>query len=243
MTAIAIARASAALLFCMAAVVSGQARAQNYDGAGLLRFGAFTMIAPTEFDIDRPIAAQGSATGTDWGGGVSYGYDLLLHNGWILGVESDISFDTLQVERAGREFSVDYMATVRGRFGSYVRPDLLLYGTAGVAFLGANFEGVRSPLTGLRGSESDTVVGWTVGGGAEFEWHGITFFGEYLFADYDTFSAEGDVEEFFEFDEATEVITQPLRGEADINQHVFRLGVKFVIGHDFRDEYADLPLK
>ena len=245
MTAIAIARASAALLFCMAAVVSGQARAQNYDGAGLLRFGAFGQVTPTEFNIDRPLAARGSASATGGGGGGSFGYDWLTHNGWILGIEADLSFDTLQVERARREFRVDYLATVRGRLGGYVTPDLLLYGTAGVAFLGVGFEGIASPLTGIRGREDSTVSGWTIGAGAEYEWHGVTLFGEYLYADFGKFDAREDSEELIvdEVTGITEAVPQFLRGEADVTQHVFRLGVKFVIGHDFRSEEAYGPYK
>lgn len=240
MTVIAIARASAALLFCMVAVVSGQAQAQNYDGAGLLRFGVFGQLTPTDFDVQRPADARGSASETGGGAGVSYGYDLMLHNGWILGLESDIAFDTLQADRDGREFRVDYLATVRSRFGSYVRPDLLLYGTAGIAFLGVGFEGLRSPLTGFRFREDDTLIGWTVGTGAEFEWHGITFFGEYLFAGYDSFSVDEEIDTVA--DDLTTVTTR-FKNEADVDQHVFRLGVKFIIGHDFRTEGGYGPLK
>ncbi len=244
MTAIAIARASAVLLFCMAAVVSGQARAQNYDGAGLLRFGVFGQIAPTEFDVQRPLAARGSATETGGGAGASFGYDWMFQSGWILGIESDIAFDTLQVQRAGREFRVDYLSTTRARLGAYARPDLLLYATAGVGFLGTGFEGLRSPVTGVRGREDQTLVGWTAGAGAEFEWHGITFFGEYLFGDYGRLSARESTDVFVT-DELGNVttVTQLLRGEADVTQHAFRLGVKFIIGHDFRADEGYGPLK
>ena len=239
MTVIAIVRASAALLFCMVAVVSGQAQAQNYDGVGLLRFGVFGQFAPTEFDIQRPADAEGSVSETGGGAGVSYGYDLMLHNGWILGVESDIAFDTLQADRNGREFRVDYLATVRGRFGSYVRPDLLLYGTAGVAFLGVGYEGLRSPLTGLRFNDDSTLFGWTVGAGAEFDFHGITLFGEYLFAGYDSMSVGETIDTVVD-EVAT---TRFIKNEVDVDQHIFRLGVKFIIGHDFRTEEGYGPLK
>lgn len=241
MTANAIARASAALLFCLAALVSGQSRAQNYDGAGLLRFGVFGQAAATDIDIQRPIIARGSVSDTAFGGGVTFGYDYLFHSGLILGIESDIGIDTMQAEHRGREYSTNFMASVRGRVGGYVRPDLLLYGTGGVAFLGVEYDGLVSPVTGLEFGGSDTVVGWTAGAGAEFDWHGIVLFGEYLFASYDTFSSDEVIDEFDET--GVVVISTPFRNEADIDQHLFRLGVKFIIGHDYRPAEAYVPLK
>ena len=241
MTVNAIARALAALLFCLAALVAGQARAQNYDGAGLLRFGVFGQAATTDIDIQRPIVARGSVSDTAFGGGVAFGYDYLFRSGLILGIESDIGVDTMQAEHRGREFSTNFMASVRGRVGGYVRPDLLLYGTAGVAFLGVEYDGLVSPVTGRGVGDSDTVVGWIAGAGAEFDWHGMVFFGEYLFASYDKFSSDEVVEVFDEGSLA--VVSTPFRNEADIDQHLFRLGVKFIIGHDYRPAEAYVPLK
>lgn len=260
MTAIAIVRASAALLFCMAAVVSGQARAQNYDAAGLLRFGAFGQLAATDFDIKRPIEIREPATAdlaspfdtifglgfdrsasdTSFGGGVTFGYDYLFHSGLVLGAEADIAFDTLQTDAGFREYKVDYLATLRGRLGFYVHPDVLLYGTAGVSFLGAGFEGLRGQA-GFISREDKTQAGWTAGGGAEFEWHGLILFGEYLFTSHDEFKFTETVDLI---DEATQLVsTRTFRNEFDVEQHVFRIGAKFVIGHDFRSEDAYVPLK
>ena len=241
MTANAIARASAALLFCLAALASGQARAQNYDGAGLLRFGVYGQVANTNFDIERPIVARGLASDTAGGGGATFGYDYLFQSGLILGIESDIGFDTLQTEHRGREFSTNFMASVRGRLGGYVSPNLLLYGTAGVAFLGVEYDGLTSPLTGLQFGDSGTVTGWTAGAGAEYDWNGIVFFGEYLFADYGTFSSDEVVESLDET--GLFVIETPFRNEIDIDQHLFRFGVKFIIGHDYRVGEVYAPLK
>ena len=241
MTANAIARASAALLFCLAALVSGQARAQNYDGAGLLRFGVFGQVATTNFDIELPIVARGSASDSSGGGGATFGYDYLFQSGLILGIEADMGLDMLQAEQRGREFSTNFMASVRGRFGSYVRPDLLIYGTAGVAFLGVEYDGLTSPVTGLQFGDSGTVTGWTAGAGAEFDWNGIVFFGEYLFAGYETFKSD-EIQE--DFDETGLLVIQtPFRNEVDVDQHLFRLGVKFIIGHDYRVGEVYAPLK
>lgn len=239
MTANAITRASAALLFCMAALVFGQAQAQNYDGAGLLRFGVFGQVGNTTFDIQEPAEARGSTSDTAFGGGATFGYDYLFQNGLILGIEGDMGIDTADADRRFREFSTNFMASVRGRIGGYVSPDLLLYATGGVAFLGVEYDGLRSPLTELRFSEEDTLTGWTVGGGAEYDWHGIVFFGEYLFASYDSFSFTETVDLV---DETGALIgTDVLRNDIDLDQHLFRFGVKFIIGHDYRVGEAYLP--
>lgn len=259
MTASAIVRASAALSFCMAAVVSGQARAQNYDGAGQLRFGAFGQLAATDFDIKRPIEIRepgavdltpatstlfgfdGSASDTSFGGGVTFGYDYLFQSGLVLGAEADIAFDTLQTDARFREYTVDYLATLRARLGYYVHPDILLYGTAGVSFLGAGFEGIRSPLSGFRFREEKTEAGWTAGAGIEFGWQGFILFGEYLFTSHDEFKFTETVELF---EDQTELInSRGFKNEFDVEQHVFRIGAKLVIGHDFRSEDAYVPLK
>lgn len=242
MTANAIARASAALLFSLAALVPGHALAQNYDGAGLLRFGVFGQAANTEFDIKRPIEARDSESDTAFGGGATFGYDYLFHSGLVLGIESDIGFDTAQIDIGPRDFSTNFMASIRGRVGSYVRPDLLLYGTAGVAFLGVEYDGLVSPATGLQFDDSDTLVGWTAGAGAEFDWHGVILFGEYLFASYDTFSSRETLDDFDPLIPEA-VLTTRFRNEADVDQHLFRIGAKFIIGHDYRPTEAYVPLK
>lgn len=236
MTANAITRATAALLFCMAALVSGPAQAQNYDGAGLLRFGVFGQVGHTTFDIDvRELPeVRGSTSDTAFGGGVTFGYDYLFGNGMILGIEGDIGLDTADAGRNFRDFSTNFMASIRGRIGGYVSPHLLLYATGGVAFLGVEYDGLRDELTGFRFSKDDTLTGWMVGGGAEFDWHGIVFFGEYLYASYDSFS-------FTEVVDETDPMAPAFRNDIDLDQHLFRFGVKFIIGHDHRVGEAYLP--
>jgi len=218
---------------------SVQTRAQSYDGDGLLRSGVFGQVANTDLDIDRPIEARGSASDTSFGGGVTFGYDYLFQNGLILGIEGDIGIDSADAERGQRELSTNFMASIRGRVGGYVSPALMLYGTAGVAFLGVDYDGLVSPATGVRFSDSDTLVGWTVGGGVEWDWHGIVFFGEYLFVSYDTFTSD----ETFDFLDGEEVVSTIFRNEFDVDQHLFRFGVKFIIGHDYRPAETYGPFK
>jgi outer membrane immunogenic protein len=82
---------------------------------------------------------------------------------------------------------VDYIGTVRGRVGYLAKPELLLYGTAGLAYGGAwanytqkaAYESVGSVATvsvntaGLQGydgngNQQKLLTGWTAGAGAEW---------------------------------------------------------------------------
>ncbi len=95
---------------------------------------------------------------------------------------------------------VDYVGTVRGRLGFLVTPTLLVFGTGGLAYGGANASTsilqVNNDLANFgappalipaavsRGRYADTQVGWAAGGGLEWmvlpNWSAKV---EYLYAD------------------------------------------------------------
>jgi outer membrane immunogenic protein len=136
----------------------------------------------------------GSGQGGFIGGG-QIGYNWQFANTFVLGVEADIQgiagnrssgaalgagaplnfpnetiVSSSQVNR-----SVDYLGTVRGRFGFLVTPTLLAYATGGLAYGGTNLNVAIlqnnlpfSPPFASGGSFSDTRAGWTVGGGVEW---------------------------------------------------------------------------
>ena len=93
--------------------------------------------------------------------------------------------------------NLNYLGTVRGRFGLLVTQNLLIYGTGGVAYGGVNLQSTTqsyaptlSPLSeftyawGGSGGFSDVKVGWTAGGGAEWMFMpGWSLKGEYLYYD------------------------------------------------------------
>ena len=74
--------------------------------------------------------------------------------------------------------NLSYIGTVRGRLGYLAMPTLLVYGTGGLAYGGVNariqntqiFQDHLGPWNLVYGqsSYSNTQVGWTVGGGAEW---------------------------------------------------------------------------
>lgn len=159
-------------------------------------------------------AATGVVRGGDSGGfvgGGQIGYNLQLHPSFVVGVEADIQgFATSggagqtagavlngftgstqsTITQLGRR--LEFLGTVRGRVGYLVTPALLAYGTGGLAYGGVNLSlsqgsfdsaGFFGPGFGSS-TFSDTLVGWTAGGGLEWEfapkW---TVKGEYLYYD------------------------------------------------------------
>lgn len=139
-------------------------------------------------------------------GGGQFGYNWQMGT-WLLGFETDINGTSLKtndtVTRAlaaplAGTFShsvsekLDWFGTVRGRIGVLPAPTWLLYATGGLAYghVGSNTLANFS-LAGdtYAGTFSDTRVGWTVGGGAEWafspNWSAKL---EYLYVDLGTAS-------------------------------------------------------
>jgi outer membrane immunogenic protein len=87
--------------------------------------------------------------------------------------------------------------SVRGRVGTLLTPDLLLYATGGVAWQNVTISASCAPdgttsqfcLISESGSASKTMTGWTVGAGVEHRLFG-NWLGRasYRFADFGTFS-------------------------------------------------------
>jgi opacity protein-like surface antigen len=209
----------AALL--IAAAGSGFAAAQNYDGSGVVKFGVFGQGLFTDIDQSLPVRASGSPSG--FGVGVSAGYDLTLHRSMLLGIEVDGSFTDAGETVGFTDYGHDFMATVRGRLGFYAHPGWLLYGTAGVGFLGIE---AQQPGIGLK--SANTLTGFVGGVGTEVDFHNIILFSEYLYGDFGSAS--------FNLPQGALAAPQPHRVEFD--SHVVRVGVKFKVGHDYaHDSY------
>ncbi|MGA2895558.1 MAG: carbohydrate porin [Xanthobacteraceae bacterium] len=110
-------------------------------------------------------------------GGVQGGYNYVLPSRLLLGAEADITFPNFEAYTNGVMFSgatplgttvtdqVDYIATLRGRFG-YAFDHWLIYGTAGFAWAQATF----GETPGLASAEDKillTRTGWALGLGTE----------------------------------------------------------------------------
>jgi opacity protein-like surface antigen len=238
-------RASAACMLFVAAAASGQAQAQNYDGDGVLRFGAFVQGSDLEFDVQRPAAAAGTGSADGFGGGVSFGYDLGSRKGLVLGLEADASIDDSSDKIKRRNFTSDYLVTLRGRLGAHLHPGWLVYATGGAALLGVEYQrpfiAAVPPATigNPANKDSNTLTGWTVGGGTELDLDGITLFAEYLYANFDTLDFIDRKEDV----NPAPLVHVPARYAVDVDEQLFRVGVKFKIGHDFYDDSVRKGLK
>jgi len=118
-------------------------------------------------------------------GGAQAGYNWQSQQ-YVYGIEADISLADIGASgsasacrrdiqgdlicvRAQAEGSVHWLATVRGRFGVLVQPNLLLYGTAGLAIVHAEGHGsVTIPgQDSIHVSVSESDTGFVYGVGIE----------------------------------------------------------------------------
>lgn len=136
------------------------------------------------------------------------GYNWQLSSLWVAGLEADISgprvggtqniatnllvFGPFALQY---QTNVDYIGTVRGRFGALVTPTLLAYGTGGFAYgrVSRSFTEIANPgnIVQSTGGTQNTDIGWTVGAGLEYALTShFTVRGEYLFVQLrgDTFT-------------------------------------------------------
>ena len=109
-------------------------------------------------------------------GGVQGGYNYVLPSRLMLGAEADITFPNFQRFADGLIFTeatpgttvtdqIDYIATLRGRFG-YAFDHWLVYGTGGVAWSQARF-GETPGLVNPEDKMLLTRIGYALGLGAE----------------------------------------------------------------------------
>lgn len=208
-------KAAGAILLAMSASVAS-ASAQNYDGSGLVKFGVFGQGTFLNVDQSLPAIASGSPSGFTYG--VTAGYDLTFRRHMLIGIEVDGSFGDARETVGATDYGHDYMVSVRGRLGFFAMPNLLVYGTAGVGFLG--FE-AHQPGVGIKTSE--TATGFVGGGGLEWDLGRVILFSEYLYGNF------GDVS----FSLPQPGLLPPIAHRADLDSHAFRIGVKFKVGHDY----------
>ena len=105
-------------------------------------------------------------------GGIYAGYNWLLDNNVLLGVEGEYNWvsadDSVSFGNVewgwGADVKQDWDASLRLRSGVVVG-DYLPYVTAGVAWAGVEVHGWRS--NGVVSNHDETLTGWTVGAGVE----------------------------------------------------------------------------
>lgn len=212
------------------------ASAQNYEGPHQVRVGAFLQGGGTTLDgtytPNGGVPINGSGSFETHGAGITAGLEFLRYGGWTWGVEGD--FGETRGAKAivnSQPFSTDYFGSLRGRLGFYARPDLVLYGTAGLGF-----RGVR--VVDVNGFAADkSLLGGVYGAGGEYHRGNTIFFAEYLHNDYSSrtltpLSLSATTATVV----ATAGDTYGVKGSSDS----FRIGVKFKVGFDgYYDEVRD----
>jgi outer membrane immunogenic protein len=164
----------------------------------------------TLFAGQQPVPGHGVRT-SGVTGGIELGYNWQIAPRWVAGIEADFSLSDIGGSGSATsmlaafpaynvvyaEQQVDWWGTVRARFGWLATPDLLLFGSAGLAFgqvtnsdtytataaIVGPIVSLRFPVPGgavgahcnaniacFAGSESSFQIGWTVGAGGEWRW-------------------------------------------------------------------------
>jgi outer membrane immunogenic protein len=167
---------------------------------------------PANFDINNTTFG---ARSTGIIGGAQLGYNWQIGS-LVTGLEADIQGSDIKgsaravptllgtaipspIDVLSSEQKLSWFGTVRGRLGVTVTPELLLYGTGGLAYgrvdSSANsFRSIQDFQGQAPASVSKTKVGWTAGAGAEWmfarNWSAKL---EYLYVDLGSESAIGAV--------------------------------------------------
>jgi outer membrane immunogenic protein len=149
-----------------------------------------------------------------------FGYDWQISPQWVAGVEADAAFADRTVTAAGipgcaascfpgslgpgadlSSVRMNWDASLRARLGFLVMPNVLLYGTGGVAWQNIStsatcqhalndpfcFVVAGNPL--FTATNSTTRTGWTVGGGVDVKVASNWYVrGEYRYADFGTWN-------------------------------------------------------
>jgi opacity protein-like surface antigen len=198
---------------------TGPAAAQNYDANLQVRFGSFFQGALVKGDATTSAISGGDGPFSYFSKGIGFvsGIEIVNKHSWNYGVEIDAAFMDGKTEKFGQKFGVDYVVTARARLGHHVRPDVLWYASTGPALRG-------SDLTTAE-KLNRTRWGWSFGTGLEWDYGGGILFGEYTYAGFG-------------------VVNHVSGGTAynyDADAHMFRLGLKFKVGHDhyYHDDVAE----
>ena len=176
------------VLACMSVLAGGPASAgnstasqklpQGFDWSGWYVGGHIAdSLGRVNSTLSDPEPTASSNSFGSLYGGVQAGYNYVLPSQLLLGIEADITFPNFQTYTDGLIFTgatpqgttvtdqIDYIATLRGRFG-YAFDHWLIYGTGGFAWSQARF----SETPGVA-SDEDTILltrtGWALGLGAE----------------------------------------------------------------------------
>jgi len=158
-----------------------------------------------------------------------------------LGPPAPPGFGMLGVTQVSK--SLDYLGTARGRIGFLFAPTLLLYGTGGLAYGGVHSStsqfqtfvpanpappGILAGAWGAGGSFSNTLVGWTAGGGLEWmfmpNWSAKV---EYLYYDIGSINYSSGASGSIFLPTGAPLWLNGVGTSARFNGHIARAGVNY----------------
>ena len=227
----------------------GRSNAETLVDCGPPPAGLFTyMCDPTGVGAANAAAVNASGSGKNeaggFTGGIQAGYNL-QNNNLVYGLEIDFGALRLRGSRqvsgtypvgfgivfpgdaytVGTSYDTDWLATFRGRIGWTMMPNLLVYGTGGLAvtrlsvansFADNVFAGAVEAV-----SESKLRAGWAIGAGLEWaqsiDW---TIKAEYLYIDFGKVTATGLIA-----NGNAPGYGQGISTSSDLTAHVARIGV------------------
>lgn len=168
----------------------------NAIGSALVGTGAVPSSLKTE--------ARGSLVG------IQGGYNYQFAPQWVAGLETDIQYANIKGSDSrvlngapiglpaslttSASNQLDWFGTARARLGYLPTQNVMLYGTAGLAYgqiEGSNSIVLASTIPGLNGSAvgsfNDTKIGYAAGGGVEWAIaQNILLRAEYLYLNFDS---------------------------------------------------------
>ena len=159
------------------------------DWTGLY-VGGFGGVGCLEANYQPPYASlDPNMAGCVGLAGIYGGYDYQIGS-FVLGFEGDYgwAFDGHLAFAGGEEqtnYSLDALATARGRIGWLPSEGTLIYVTGGGGWLDTTFDGLVGP-SAISSSASRNLFGWVVGGGIETALtQSIHLKAEYLYGAFD----------------------------------------------------------
>ncbi len=164
------------IMVTKAPLVTASFTGSGYDWTGFYAGGhaAYSMGRVNTTLSDPAATASSNSFGSQYGG-LQAGYNYVLPSRLLLGIEADITlpfffengeiFSGPTAQGTSVSDQIDYIATLRGRFG-YAFDHWLIYGTGGFAWSQARF----GETPGVGNGENVVILtrtGWTLGLGAE----------------------------------------------------------------------------
>ena len=153
------------------------------------------------YSVAGLVSGSANLTSSGFVVGGQAGYNYQFAPSWVGGIETDIDFADVKgrigINGSGSGFGfsasggtkTDYLGTVRARLGYLITDHFLVFATGGFAYGDAKTTAnlTITPGGSVNYSKTNTLGGWTVGGGVEYliapNW---TFKTEYLYADLGT---------------------------------------------------------